>query len=87
MDTSFARYTNCSEKKEIKEDELISILLAAIQKDPSTYEEAINSEDREMRIKAIREELQSMRENDVWEIINRPKQNTYGKSPNIIDSK
>ena len=63
------------------------ILLASIQKDPSTFQEAMNSEVREMWVKAINEELKSMKENNVWELMNRPKESSSGKRPNIIDSK
>ena len=72
---------------ENREDMLGHILLATINKDPCTYEEAINSEDREMWLKAIQDELNSMNENGVWELINRPKADQNGKRPNIIDSR
>lgn len=62
------------------------ILLASILKDPITFEEAINSEDKELWIQAIKEELNSLKENQVWILVDRPKENTDGKRPNIIGS-
>ena len=86
-DISFARYTRVLEVKEIKEDELEHILLASIQKDPTTFEEAMNSEYKELWKQDIKEELDSMKENKVWVLVNRPKEESHGKKPNIIDSK
>ena len=64
-DISFARYTCVIENQDTKEDELGHILLASVQKDPVTFEEAMNSEEKEMWIAAIKEELDSMKENEV----------------------
>ena len=86
-DISFSRYTKVSEVEEINEDELGHILLASIQKDPTTFEEAMNSEDKDLWKQAIKEELDSMKENGVWEVVDRPKEKLNGKRPNIIDSK
>ena len=36
---------------------------------------------------AIKEELHSMAENDVWEIVNRPAKEICGKKSNLIDSR
>ena len=36
---------------------------------------------------AINEELQSMAENDVWEIVDRPAKEIWGKKTNLIDSR
>ena len=54
-------YTKISNEKGVKGHELILILLASIQKYPSTYEEAINSEKRKMWIQAIKEELEKLK--------------------------
>lgn len=86
-DISFARYTRISEVNEINEDGLEHILLASIQKDPTNFEEAMNSENNELWKQAIREELDSMEENKVWVLVDRPKEDPRGKRPNIIDSK
>lgn len=86
-DISFARYTRVPETKELDEDELGHVLLASIQKDPTTFEEAMNSENKELWKQAIREELDSMKENTVWILVDRPKEDSHGKRPNIIDSK
>ena len=87
IDTSFPRYTKGPETTENYEDVLGHVLLAAIHKDPSTYEEAINSEEKVMWLIAIQDELNSMKENAVWELIDRPKIKENGKRPNIIDSR
>ena len=86
-DISFARYTRVSEVREIKEDELGHILLASIQKDPTNFEEAMNSEDKDLWKQAFKEELDSMKENNVQVLIDRPKEKPDGKRVNIIDSK
>lgn len=44
-DISFARYTRVPGAEEIDEDELEHALLASIQKDPSNFEEAMNSKE------------------------------------------
>ena len=84
-DISFARYSKVSEGEEINEDELGHILLASIQKDPTSYEDAMNSEDKDLWKQAVKEEIDSMKENKVWEIVDRPKEKSNGKRPNIID--
>ena len=58
-----------------------------INKDPANYREALTSSEKENWKKAIEEELQSMRENDVWEIVYRPTTNQRNRKPNILDSK
>ena len=54
------------------EDEIRFVLLAHINKDPGFYLEAINSHDKDSWEKAILEELNSIKKNDVWEIVDRP---------------
>ena len=61
--------------------------LAEINQDPSNYREAIESPEQANWEKVIEEELQSMRENDVWEIVDRLTSNQRNRKPNIIDSK
>lgn len=39
---------------------------------PQTYEEALSSEDSEMWIKSIKEELQAHEDNGTWEIVKKP---------------
>ena len=59
------------------EDEIRFVLLAHINKDPRSCSWE----------KAIQEELNWIKENDVWEILDRPLVSKDGEKPNIIDSK
>lgn len=43
--------------------------------DPESFEEAINCQDKELWLKAMNEELDSLAKNDVWELVDRPKGN------------
>ncbi|OXU18496.1 hypothetical protein TSAR_013668 [Trichomalopsis sarcophagae] len=73
IECNFARYTKTSEIEEVNEDELGHILLASIQEDPISYKEGVNSEDKDLWIQAIKEELESTKKNEVWELVDRPK--------------
>ena len=68
-------------------DELGHVLLATINKDPTSYREAMESNDKIRWVEAINEELNSMQENNVWKIIDRPTKNKEGKKIYTIDSK
>ena len=72
---------------ELEEDEIIFAGLTEINQDPSNYREAIESPEKENLKRAIQEELQSMKENDVWEIVESPTSTQRNRKPNIIDSK
>ena len=63
------------------------MLLASLQNAPTTYAVAVNSKEKEMWKHAIQEELNSMRENKVWESVDRPKEKINGRKPNTIDSR
>ena len=41
--------------------------------DPTTYREALNSDKANEWLIAMRDEMQSMSENDVWELVDLPK--------------
>ena len=45
------------------------------------------SSEKENWKRAIEEKLQSIKENDVWEIVDRPASTQRNRKPNIIDSK
>lgn len=47
----------------------------------------MESSDRDERMKAIEEELLSIKEKEVWDLIDRPGKNEYGRKLNLIDSK
>uniref|UniRef100_A0A6V7M123 Integrase catalytic domain-containing protein n=1 Tax=Bracon brevicornis TaxID=1563983 RepID=A0A6V7M123_9HYME len=69
------------------EDEIITARLAKMNGDPTSYKGAMESPEKENWKRAIQEELQSMQENEVWEITERPIPNHRKIKPNIIDSK
>ena len=62
-------------------------LLANMNGDPFTYEEAINSSDRLEWIKAIESELDSLNKNEVWKLVDRSSVISENRKPNIIDSR
>ena len=69
-------------------DEVIYALLAEINKDPSTYDEAMKSEEKDKWQAAINEELSSMHKNQVWKIVKRPFATSEDEEePNIMDSR
>lgn len=100
-DTSFSNLTNYLEKglftfskdneltNEIEkfEDETYFSMMAQINRDPITYNDAMQSEESEHWIKAIKEEMSSMNKNNVWKIVKRPLNSENGKIANIIDSR
>ena len=77
--------TRCN--KNNLDDELGHVLLASINKDPTSYREAMESNDKIRWLEAINEELNSMQENNVWKIVDRPTKNKEGKKIHSIDSK
>ena len=72
---------------DLEEDEIKFSLLAAINKDPSSYKEAMVSPNSLEWKEAIEEELNSMKENDVWLLADRPVDKKEEKKVNIIDSR
>ena len=77
---------NGDKVSELEEDETIFAGLAEINQDPPNYREAIESPEKANWKKAIEEELQSMKENDVWKIEDRPTSTQRNRKQNIIDS-
>lgn len=75
------------ENNENSEDEIYYARMASINRDPISYSEAINSEYREEWKEAIREELKAMKDNNVWEILDKPEKTSESKNMNIIDSR
>ena len=89
-DTEFVyrvKSDNGDKVSELEEDETIFAGLAEINQDPSNYREAIESLEKANWKRVIEEELQSMKENVVWEIVDRPTSTQRNRKPNIIDSK
>ena len=68
-------------------DNLQYALLARVNNDPITFDEAMNSRDKIFWQEAIKDELNSLNKNKVWKIVKRPYKTIDGKRPNIIDSK
>ncbi len=62
-------------------------LLATVNKDPTSYEEAMASHEREFWQRAVDEELESMSRNEVWELVDKPYYRKEEKKANIVDSK
>lgn len=75
------------ENTEESEDSRIHAIIATINNDPVNFREALESKDREKWLLAVHGELQSMIENDVWEIVDRPAKEIKGKRTNLLDSK
>ena len=61
-------------------------LITELNEDPQSFEEAMRSSESEQWKAAVTEELDSMTENQVWEIVDRPK-SRVGWKPNILDSR
>ena len=60
-------------------------MLAGVNKDPASYREAMSSPDSDEWKKAIEAELQSMRENDVWDLVDRSEiEKEKGRKVNLI---
>ena len=91
IDPNFVYKVQCneSEMEENSEeiDSKIYASIAAINNDPINYREASESEDRDKWLLAIIKELQSMAENEVWEIVDRPDKEICEKKTNLIDSR
>ena len=71
----------------LEEDEMKYSLLATINKDPTSYQEALASPDSKNWQCAVEEELQSMCKNEVWTLVDRPTSRKEEKKANIIDAK
>lgn len=69
-------------------DEVRYALLASVNQEPKSYQEAIKSNDYAKWKGAIKDELSSMLKNNVWQIVERPKsEGKKARRPNIIDSR
>ena len=74
------------EKDKESEKGKINALMARLNEDQISYREAMSTTERDQWEMAVKEELKSMEENEVWKLVERPKI-INGKRPNIIDSK
>ncbi|KAL7290553.1 hypothetical protein TKK_0015321 [Trichogramma kaykai] len=61
--------------------------LAEVNRDPVSYKQAMESAQKAEWLNAINEESKSMKENKVWNIIDKPERNSDGSKLNLIDSK
>ena len=78
---------NFAEVKFEQYSEAYFALLTCINRDPASYSEAMKTEEKNLWLEAIQNELQSMKKNEVWDLVDRP-QTIKGKpKPNIIDSR
>lgn len=62
-------------------DQTITAKLASIQGDPASIAEAEQTNEKAQWKRAIKEELDSMKHNEVWRLVDRP------EKENVIDSK
>lgn len=62
-------------------------LLAEINSDPSSYKEAMQTREKYKWQEAISEELLSMKENEVWVLVDRPKPTSAKSKLNVINSR
>ena len=74
---------NRREEKGLEEDELKFALFANINRDPTSYKDAMNTREKYDWQSSTLEEPYSIKENDVWVLVDRP---NVPKSK-IIDSK
>ena len=68
-------------------DEMIYLMFARINKDPTSVKEALSSENSKNWKEAISDELESMETNKVWTIVDRPSNKEDEAKMNIVDSK
>ena len=69
------------------EDEIRHAFIATINKDSTTYSEAMESKEKNRWLEAINDEIKSMEENRVWQFVDIPSTTKDGKKVHIIDSK
>ncbi|XP_044596989.1 uncharacterized protein LOC123273621 isoform X2 [Cotesia glomerata] len=87
-DISFAKSVNVSEdQSKMDEQELIRCLITSLNKEPINYDEASNSSERCQWMKAIKDELDSITKNDVWEFVDLKEASKIKGKLNIIDSR
>lgn len=68
-------------------DETLHAFFAKLNNDPINFREAMTRKNSENWRIAVKEELNSMKKNEMWELVDRPQKNCTNKRPNIIDSK
>lgn len=68
-------------------DETLHAFFAKLNNDPVNFREAMTEKDSKNWWIAVKEELNSMKKNEVWELVDRPQKDCTSKRPNIIDSK
>ncbi|CAB0031375.1 unnamed protein product [Trichogramma brassicae] len=59
----------------------------SVQRDPTSYREAMSSTESTEWQRAVEDELKSMEENEVWELVSKSDLHKKNKRPNIIDSR
>ena len=71
-DDNFIYATNTEKENSLDEDEFIHIMFASINRDPCSYRESLLSESAENWKCAIKEELKSIDDNNVYNLVSRP---------------
>ncbi|CAB0028802.1 unnamed protein product, partial [Trichogramma brassicae] len=70
----------------VLKNEAVDALIARVQKEPVSFKQAMKCNERKQWLNAVRAELDAMRENQVWTLVDRPT-SLNGRKPNIIDSR
>uniref|UniRef100_A0ABD2X055 Reverse transcriptase domain-containing protein n=1 Tax=Trichogramma kaykai TaxID=54128 RepID=A0ABD2X055_9HYME len=70
-----------------KHDDDVYANIATTYRDPTSYREAMSSTEYTEWQKAVDEELKSMEENEVWELVSKSDLYKKTERPNIIDSR
>lgn len=73
--------------KNLDEDELQYMFIARTNRDPTNFREAMESDEKLKWLEAIKEEMKSLKENNVWTIIEKPNVDSKGNKINLIDSR
>lgn len=68
-------------------DEILHGFFAHMNNDPLNFKQAVESENCNDWLSAIDDEINSMIKNKVWTEVERPKPDSEGRKPNIVDSK
>ena len=51
----------------------LSIAEEIVDMEPKTYQEAINSNETDQWVKVVQEEMDSLRKNETWELVTKPR--------------
>lgn len=72
-------HTCCLAEKEAKDD--ITAAFISIAEEPLSYEQAVSSDEKKRWMEAMGEEMESLKQNNTWKMVNAP------KNQKVIDNK